>query len=88
VQLAEVLGITQVAVSDRVRGKTPLSLADIDLLARHFGVSPAVFVDPVHQSGHGLLTCTKYQAPQVRTRCRAHYGIAANNNLNVVLADA
>lgn len=44
VQLADVLGITQVAVSTRVTGRTPLSLADIHRLARFWDVDPREFL--------------------------------------------
>jgi hypothetical protein len=44
VQLADVLGIPQSAISDRLRGRTNLTLADLRRLALFFGVSPRVFV--------------------------------------------
>lgn len=43
-QLADVLGMHQVAVSARVRGRTPLTLADIERLADFFGVAPDFFI--------------------------------------------
>lgn len=58
VQLAPVLGLTQVGVSDRVRGRTPLTLLDIERLADFFDVEPAVFVPAVRTRGQGLLPCT------------------------------
>lgn len=44
--LVPVLGIVQVAVSDRVRGRTPLTLTDIGRLARYWDVDPREFVAP------------------------------------------
>lgn len=41
--LVPVLGIAQVSISDRVRGRTPLTLADIERLARYWGVAPVEF---------------------------------------------
>jgi transcriptional regulator with XRE-family HTH domain len=37
--LAKVLGVTQVSVSRKLRGQTKWSLADVDALAAHYGVS-------------------------------------------------
>ncbi len=44
VQLAEVLGITQGSVSRLLRGQTQFTVETVRLLARHFRVSPAVFL--------------------------------------------
>jgi plasmid maintenance system antidote protein VapI len=41
--LVPVLGMVQVRVSDRVRGRTKLTLADIHRLARYWGVDPREF---------------------------------------------
>jgi hypothetical protein len=42
-QLVPVLGMVQVSVSDRVRGRTHLTLADIHRLARYWEVDPREF---------------------------------------------
>lgn len=41
--LVPVLGVVQVAVSDRVRGRTNLTLLDIHRLARYWDVDPREF---------------------------------------------
>jgi transcriptional regulator with XRE-family HTH domain len=59
VELARVLDVTQVAVSDRVRGRTPLTLADLDRLSRFFDVEPSTFV-----SGGSSSACYRTGAGQ------------------------
>ncbi|MGZ0150693.1 helix-turn-helix domain-containing protein [Kribbella sp. WER1] len=44
VQLAEILGIKQVSVSERLRGKTPFRLEEIGIIATEFGIHPAVLL--------------------------------------------
>ncbi|MDO8107132.1 helix-turn-helix transcriptional regulator [Isoptericola sp. b441] len=44
-QLGEVLGLSQQAVSDRLRGRTRFSLRDLDALARHLGVPVAELLE-------------------------------------------
>lgn len=41
--LVPILGVVQVAVSDRVRGRTNLTLLDIHRLARYWDVDPREF---------------------------------------------
>lgn len=52
--LVPVLGIVQVSVSDRVRGRTPLTLADIGKLARYWDVEPQEFF-----TGGSSSACTR-----------------------------
>lgn len=44
VQLAEILGIKQVSVSERLRGKTPFRLEEIQIIADAFGIHPAALL--------------------------------------------
>lgn len=43
---ADVLGLSQPALSDRLRGRTPFTLADLDRLADHLGVTVAELLEP------------------------------------------
>lgn len=43
--LASILGLHQARVSDRLGGRSKLTIADIHRAARYFGVSPAVFFE-------------------------------------------
>lgn len=43
IDLEGVLNLRQVSISDRIRGRTPLTLVDIHRLARHFDVAPTEF---------------------------------------------
>lgn len=43
---ARVLGLSQPALSDRLRGRTPFTLADLDALAAHLGVTVAELLEP------------------------------------------
>ncbi len=45
-QIAPVLGLSQPAVSDRLRGRTPFTLADLDRIAEHLGVPVARLLEP------------------------------------------
>lgn len=45
--LSGVLGVTQGAVSQRLRGRIRWSLADLDKLAGHYGVTVADLVTPM-----------------------------------------
>lgn len=47
--LVPVLGIVQVSISDRVRGRTPLTLSDIERLARYWGVHPVEFFPSIEE---------------------------------------
>lgn len=44
--LADALGLVRTAVTHRLNGVTPWSLADLDGLALFYGVSPATFLVP------------------------------------------
>jgi transcriptional regulator with XRE-family HTH domain len=44
--IAEVLGLSQQSVSDRLTGKTPFTLADLDRLAEHWDIPVAQLLDP------------------------------------------
>lgn len=91
--LAEMLGTTRQTATNKMRGETRFRIDELEMLARTFQVDLAVFVDPsrtvptapvlppVPDSGHGLLTCTKYQLGLVRAKDQAQYGIAANRSL-------
>ena len=43
---ARVLGLSQPALSDRLRGRTPFTLADLDALASYLGVQVAELLEP------------------------------------------
>ena len=43
---ARVLGLSQPALSDRFRGRTPFTLADLDRIADHLGVTVAELLEP------------------------------------------
>lgn len=43
--LAEIMGISQPRVSDRLSGRSALSVTEIARLADHFGISPAFFFE-------------------------------------------
>lgn len=45
-EIAPVLGLSQPAVSDRLRGRTPFTLADLDRLAAHLGVTVPQLLEP------------------------------------------
>lgn len=60
-QLGAVLHMSQVSVSERLHGKTPWTLRDIETLARHFDISPAVLLgvgggSPTFDPGPGGVT--------------------------------
>lgn len=40
------LGLSQASISDRMTGKTPFTLADLDRLAEHLGVPVARLLEP------------------------------------------
>lgn len=44
VQLAELLGIKQVSVSERLRGKTPFRLNELGVIAEALGIHPATLL--------------------------------------------
>lgn len=53
--LVPILGMVQVRVSDRVRGRTKLTLADIHRLARYWDIDPREFF-PTSES---VSACTR-----------------------------
>jgi hypothetical protein len=91
--LAEWLGFTRQTATNKMRGETRFRLDELQTLARVFQVDVAVFVDPsrpvpttpvlppVPESGHGLLTCTFKQSPQVRGCGQPLSGIPAKSVL-------
>lgn len=46
VQVAPLLGLSQVALSDRLRGRTPFTLQDLDRIAEHLGIPVAELLEP------------------------------------------
>lgn len=44
-RLATVLGMSQQAISDRLRGRTPLTLDELDVLAAAFGMTVTELID-------------------------------------------
>lgn len=55
VQLAEMLGIKQVSVSERLRGKTPFRLDELGIIADAFGIHPAALLGGNSPSPSGPL---------------------------------
>lgn len=67
VQLAEILGIKQVSVSERLRGKTPFRLEEIGVIAEAFGIHPAALLGGHSPSPSG--PDTGAYDPEVNTLC-------------------
>lgn len=60
--LVPVLGMVQVMVSDRVRGRTRLTLADIHRLARYWDVDPREFFPTTSSSARVWTSITARQS--------------------------
>jgi transcriptional regulator with XRE-family HTH domain len=44
--VASVLGLSQASVSDRLTGKTPFTLKDLERIAEHLGIPVAELLEP------------------------------------------
>lgn len=73
--LGRLLGITQQAAGRKLRGQSRFSVEQLMIIADAYGISHGMLLKPppleellgsVRSSAADLLTCTKYQAPQVR----------------------
>ena len=45
-EAAPIFGLSQQALSDRLRGRTPFTLVDLDRLADHLGITVAELLEP------------------------------------------